>query len=540
MPPKPISGLDFGFSDAENYKRREYKNLFNNLFIKEDGALEEICRPTTSFIIGDKGTGKTAYAVYFCNNAYKKHIASIRYIRETDYKKFITLKNEKHLDLSDYASIWKVIIYLLIAEQIYERESRRTIWQKAFRKIAQLHRAIEEYHQEAFSPEIIHALQFIEEVEVAAKLIAKHAQASGAQKTKVDFSESRFQTKLLFIQKKFESAFRALKLDRNHLLFIDGIDIRPNSVPYTEYEQCIRGLANAIWEINNDFFPSIRDSPGRIRVILLLRPDIFASLGLQNQNTKIRDNSVILDWRTNYRDYRNSRLFRVADRLLSNGQEHGLFIKNGDAWNHYFPYNSPSKTEFKSYSSFIGFIRFSYHRPRDIVTMMKILQENFTSSSRDQSRSFSSKDFDHTGFRRLYADYLLGEIKDQLSFYYAKDDYEKFLGFFAYLNGKHKFSYDEYNLAYQSYLEALGRASQSMPLFMNEADEFLQFLYELNVISYVEYTEDSNDFIHWCFRERSYSNISPKVKPGHSYEIFYGLRKALNLGKKISNVPYTK
>jgi hypothetical protein len=39
--------------------------------------------------------------------------------------------------------------------------------------------------------------------------------------------------------------------------------------------------------------------------------------------------------------------------------------------------------------------------------------------------------------------------------------------------------------------------------------------------------------IHWCFRDRSYENVSPKVKAGLTYQVFYGHAKALNLGKEF-------
>lgn len=52
------------------------------------------------------------------NNDFKNTRSSLRYIRETEYQKFISLKRDKHLGLSDYASIWKVIIYLLISQQV--------------------------------------------------------------------------------------------------------------------------------------------------------------------------------------------------------------------------------------------------------------------------------------------------------------------------------------------------------------------------------------------------------------------------------------
>lgn len=93
---KNILELQLGFSDAENYRRRENKALLNKVFIRND-HLDRLCEPAISFLVGEKGTGKTAYAVYLSNNDYKNTLASIRYIRETEYQKFIALKREKHL-----------------------------------------------------------------------------------------------------------------------------------------------------------------------------------------------------------------------------------------------------------------------------------------------------------------------------------------------------------------------------------------------------------------------------------------------------------
>lgn len=108
------------------------------------------------------------------NNEYANTSSSVRYIRETEYQKFITLKNEKHLALSDYVAIWKVIIFLLLAEQIYEKEGNTSFFSK-FTKFGALYDAIKEYYLHAFSPEIIHALQFVQESKIAAELLSKHA-----------------------------------------------------------------------------------------------------------------------------------------------------------------------------------------------------------------------------------------------------------------------------------------------------------------------------------------------------------------------------
>lgn len=243
----PVTKLTLGFNDAENYKRKENKELLNKLFVRDE-ELDKILDNRISFLIGEKGTGKTAYAIYISNNSYYDNDAEVRFIRETDYKKFVKLKKEHKLDLSDYSSIWKVILLMLISQQIRESEKKVNILNK-FTKFKKLEGAIDEYYTKAFSPEIIQALQFIERSKLAAELLSKHAKASGVEDVEHSFSESRFQTNLLYIQKQFEEAISSLRLQKNHILFIDGIDIRPSDITYEEYIECINGLTNAVWEL---------------------------------------------------------------------------------------------------------------------------------------------------------------------------------------------------------------------------------------------------------------------------------------------------
>ena len=102
-----IKDLELGFADAENYKRRENKDLLNRIFIR-DSHLDLLCEPSVSFLVGEKGTGKTAYSIFLSNNNYKETSSSIRYIRETEYQKFISLiapavitANPQHTELLD-------------------------------------------------------------------------------------------------------------------------------------------------------------------------------------------------------------------------------------------------------------------------------------------------------------------------------------------------------------------------------------------------------------------------------------------------------
>lgn len=521
--------MNFGFSDAENYKRRENKEIFRSLFVKNE-YLDALLLPSTTFLIGEKGTGKTAYGIFLANNDYKNTNSTLKFIRETEYDKFVELKKTHNLRLSDYTEIWKTLILLLFCETLTKKIDS---WFFGSNRIAirNIKLAIDEFYENAFSPEIITALNFIEHSEAAVSIISKYAEVGGKISASHEQGAQKFQTNLLYMRKKFESVISTAHLEQDFLIFIDGIDIRPSGIGFNDYLECIKGLANAVWFLNNDFFSEIKDSKGRMRAVLLVRPDIFLVLGLQNPNTKLRDNSVELNWSTTYPSYRSSGIFEVIDNLLSVQQDKD--IKHGESWDHYFPFFAPIKgSSYKGDNSFIYFLRNSYYRPRDILTYLNIFKKHIPKKDCTTLESFPESYCNKREITNEYAEYLLGELRDQLVFYYNQDDYESFLQFFDFLKGKTRFNYSEYCNSHDKFIADLNSRNKNTPSFMDTADAFLQFLYELNVICYVEESEEGQKFIHWSFRERSLGKMAPKIQTHCRYEVHYGLVPALNIGKR--------
>lgn len=526
---KKIYDMNFGFSDAENYKRRENKELFKRFFVKNE-YLDALLAPSTTFLIGEKGTGKTAYGTFLANTDYKNTNAVLKFIRETEYDKFVELKRAHNLSLSDYTEIWKTLILLIFCETLSEKIESRFFGNNRA-SIRNIKNAIDEFYKNAFSPEIITALNFIEHSELAVKLLAKHAEAGGKISETFESGAQKFQTNLLYIRKKFEAVISAAHLEQDFVIFIDGIDIRPSGINFTDYLECIKGLANAVWFLNNDFFSEIKDSGGRLRSVLLVRPDIFLKLGLQNPNTKLRDNSVELDWSTTYKSYRSSGIFEVIDNLLSTQQD--IDLKIGESWDFYFPFHTPNRgSSFQEDNSFIYFLRNSYYRPRDILTYLAIFKKYVPKSDRDSLQRFNQEYCNKREITNDYAEYLLGELRDQLVFYYTQAEYEDFIQFFDFLDGKTRFGYSDYCTSHKRFIADLKKRNKSVPDFMDTPDSFLQFLYELNVICYIEESERGEKFIHWSFRERSLGKMAPKIQPNCRYEVHYGLVPALNIGQR--------
>lgn len=526
---KNIEKLNLGYSDSEDYKVRENKGLLQEYFYF-NSHMEKLMRSTTCFVIGEKGTGKTAYATYLSNNVYNNTIGCTKFIRETHYLEFLALKKSGIISISDYQRIWELLILFLLSGAIIEKFPSNVL--EKHLKFRKLKSALDSYFGSAFAPEISNGLTIVREETGSFQAAFRDNEISGQKGYSTEKTEQGFQIKITSLIREFKDAISELKLDKNVLLFIDGIDIRPHHVPFDDYLDCIKGLANATWALNMDFFANIKARKGRFRSLMLVRPDIFNSIGLQNQNSKVDSNSVNLNWVTNYYNHRASDLFALIDQMLRSQQANKIELKLGDAWDFYFPFQAKnveySRSELEN-TSFVELLRLSYYRPRDILKLMHILKEKTLALDKN-AKVFESEILRGSDLLRDYSNYLLGEIKDQMCFYYSAEEYEHFLSFFTFLKGSSRLDYSSYLQAFQSFAEA----HNNLPKFAKSANTFLQFLYDLNVIGYKETTEDGKSQFHWCFRDRTPANISPKVKIGVDYIIFKGLQKALDLGSHLT------
>lgn len=523
--PKSIESLNLGFSDAQNYTQRGNKQILSEVFVK-NAYLTKLLRPNVYYLIGEKGTGKTAYAAFLSNNEYKNNKSVLKYISGTDYEKFYELKKQHQIDVSGYVDIWKTILLLLLAKSVTDNDKVISIFNK--NNLSELMQAIDEYYNRAFAPEIVNALKIVDKSDVAAKLVCKYVELEGSRGNTLEFSEQRLQMNLFYICKKFSECLGNLKLTKNLTLYVDGIDVRPNQIPYGEYLECIKGLATACWTLNTELFANVKDSKGQFKVVLLLRPDIFNSLNLQNATNKLADNAVYLEWRTTYTDYPTSNLYKMANKLLAYSQDN----KNSDRiWEQYFDWKLPtSHSDKREYdTAFMEFLKISLSRPRDIQRILSLLQEIMLERDLGNAQKFDYTVYNSDRFQNAYSEYFLSSLKDQLSFYYSEEDYKHFRKIFDFFDDP-QFTYEQYQVAYNRYVEYILENAKEIPQFVEEPKLFMQLLYDSNVITAIE---EGGRYFHFSYREKSPSNIAPEVPYGKNieYRFHYGLYKKARMGR---------
>lgn len=511
-------------NDAIDYNYGQKRSVFIKSFYSTS-HLEKLKQNNCYYIIGEKGSGKTALALFYQLNSPDNSSGKLLSIDITQYKKFIKLKQKHMLEYSDYASIWRTTLCMLMSQFIVQKNKK---WIHKFTgKFKKIEDAIKAYDENSLLPEIDTAVSFAETLDIGEEVqIPKTAKVKGAYKSQKSETSQEIRFHLLEAEKALKKGLGDITLENDFVIFLDGLDSRPTDIGIMEFRACLQGLLDAVWQLNNQFFLTISDTKGRMRVCVLIRPDIFDNLDIPNSNSKLNDNAVILSWDTSEEVYKQSSIFEVLDKYF--------YSQNQDdrkcGWNSYFPYfDSGDNSE-----SFIELYRNTFVRPRDFFTAIKYLIRKYKSIN-NQSSHFEKNELKDPRFTKDFADYLLGEVKNHASYYISNSDFSEYINYFSYLDGAQNFSYENYKIAFSKFKRYADSKRIETRKYYDDPDTLLQFFFSINIIGYYDEPNDgSKPFIHWSFRERNLSNICPKVKTESNYMVFSGIKKALDIGKKFN------
>ncbi len=526
---KAIKDLNFGFGDGTEYGRSGEQALLNRFFVR-DADVARICAPQITFLVGEKGSGKSMCTEFLSSpegkSAYGILGKTLTIVAQNYVDVQHTIKSHE-LPERAYAEIWTTVLLLFLVDHL-RRVVPQDQWTPDLKTVSTF---IDRFYHGSFSPTVGPTLELIDDAHRAATIVAEIGSINQS------FSDSQKLPCILFLQRAFLSAITTMKDTPPVVLFIDGIDVRPDEQNYQEFIKGFAALVNAVWSVNDTVRRS--QTPVRSKLVVLVRPDILDKVGLQNLNNKMHDNAVMLDWQTDYENYDHSKLFRMADRMLASQQDGEESSRpTGWWWDKYFPYKAPYRGQFTDHS-FIPFLRYSFYRPRDIVTHLREMQRSKVDRDQGTATFFTLADFRDHRVEKEYSRHLLGEVKEGLLFHHPAAQFELFLMFFTtYLRPfmderpvygePNRFGYQTFLRAYDEFRRYLNSNGLSPGVIFQTADILLQFLYELNIICYLEdLPSRARPRYHWCFRERSYANIRPKVRPRQTYMIHYGIAEAL-------------
>lgn len=414
-----FTDLEIPFDEAENYLQANNKSKLNKLFYKDEN-FNKLLQDTTYFLVGDKGSGKTTYSAYFCNNMIEGNIRSKRYVVTVDdYNKIIQMKKEGKLNYSHYVTLWKAIILIKLFATIDDSEI--SLWggkaHKAIKDLLTMYN-FTRFSIDEFSPvSLIDNEKFVKNFGGALNVegLSLNASMETEKEQQRGLTQHVFFDSWVYFINTLLEGLSKLRLKNNHYLFIDGIDSRPTDIKFDDYKKCVYPLVRAVYEINAEILSKVKDrNKGRLQVILLTRLDIFVNSGLGNPGSKLSDNAAFLNWGQLKEDcYDKSGIYALVNNIINSNSvgEEKL------TWNNFF--NFRIKRDGQEFDSFAYFLRTTTARPRDFVKILKIVQEQcIRQSANNPTQDMVKSDL----FMRSYSTYFTDSIRTMLSFYYDPQD----------------------------------------------------------------------------------------------------------------------
>lgn len=482
--------IDFPYDEADNYLTSNNKNKFNRFFYKGD-IFETLKKDTTYYLIGDKGSGKTAYSVYYCNNNVEGNIHSKIYqLTVDDYNKIIQMKADHKLDYTNYVTLWKAIILIKICSSISSNEVS-LFGKKGFKKIENLLKRYKftEFTLDSFSPtSFMDSIEFSSNhsLEIEKSNINPSISQSKTKSNQVSYEKSIYTDNWVTFINEITDEISKLRLSNNHYLFIDGIDSRPSDIDFESYSSCVYPLIRAVYEVNTTIFSRIKDrNKGRLQIILLSRLDIFLQAGLSNPGSKLRDNCAYIDWNTKDDNYENSKIYSLVNNILSQ-QDNTL------NWKSFFDYNISRGND--SFYSFTYFLRLTTGKPRDFIKILKILQELCKHSNNQPDAAIIEDD----EFQKAYSTYFIDKLRTALSFTYKTEEIDELFSFLRSL-GKRYMKKSELEIVYNNY---------------NHKDKLIQSFKDFNGLLKLLFDNDmicvreKNGIFRWKYKETSVVNYN--------------------------------
>jgi hypothetical protein len=457
-------------------------------------------------------------AVYLHNNDYKQTKADHVFIRNTEIKELENLRKNGRLALPDEVLLWETTLLLRVARLI-DGEILDNGWVEKYSLLKKIKSSLEKYYEERQNPEIKIDIEILKNYELTGKVAKAGGDISGALGRKVTEKFIHFRDLVYAANTSLKNALAKAKYRKRVIVFLDGLDNRSEGINPAQYTGTLASLGTAVWNLNADFFSNIRDTSYRPKIVLLMRPEVVELVGLSNVSLKMRDNAVELNWLVNDEaKYKDSRLFKLVSHIIA-AQQADIPEDPEAAWRHYFNFSYMGR------DSFVGLLRKSYHRPRDLLSYIEFMRIAAGPADVFQSDHFSAPDTE-----RKFSEYLLAEIRNGLEYSLRKSERDLIPLFFKSFNGKRKVTYQEYSDIHDKFsLDCQRRGILLEGSIFSNKDRLLQLLFENNILAYIEGTSD-RAYVRWFFRERTLGDPVPKVEFDVVYVVHDGLSKALDVG----------
>ena len=362
--------INFGMSDADTEAERSPKN-FSEVFFDPNNYLDELLNGYKYIIRGRKGDGKTAYGAKIAlDSNYKPYYAWQRSLINFNNTTFSEIKTYGELGGNPYISFWKCVLMIEFVSMINKFEP--TVQE-------------DKYSSLVYS---LHRIGFLAPDNDIVTTINRLVETNTSFELKSTFGHKR----------KNESEERISGAEDIYNAIFNTI----NTLYFNkDFYYIIDGLDDILHIINRSFSKKTLN----VKIILLIRDDIW-NLCRDPNLTKIqRDSSIRLNWSLD-EDVYNSNLLKLVEKRVNlvAGKENSL----------------PDLIRQVFTESFAGKNTLDYvldniiYRPRDILQFFVEAQKHY------KHRMFNESDVQAI-LKNYSTDYFLDALKDELTGFFPNN-----------------------------------------------------------------------------------------------------------------------
>lgn len=498
-----VKRIDFGDIDGL------YDSNIENYFL-DNSYWEKIVEDRTFFVIGRKGTGKSAIYNWIEKRSKNRGaLISNLSFKDFPFEKLLKLSDDDFSRPNQYQSIWRNIILSELASLIVK--DVLAIQNEQFKEL-------ERYVAHVFGDDIIDLHKQITKnaTKNTSGIFIKHARYG----TDVGLNKGKERGVEVSLGDEFSNITKINR--RLELIVIDYLIAYPGTTHFIvqfdqlddnytqyqkldEYKQSIISLFKVIYDLNQ----SLKSKNVKAKIIAYLRSDIFNSIdAFDSESARWDRHKLSLNWSiVNKNDWDNPALLRLINKRISTSLAD---VSESEAFRTVFDNRVIKLTEnYREIDIFKYIIHRSFHRPRDIVQFCIKIQEDIEKSDTYYFRTIKDAE-------KEYSLWLLSELANEIAVQ-VKELESLYL--FLRLMGAGTFNLTDFKSRYKSYEEKIGMESEIL----------LKYLYSFGIILNVNYRKDYTEYFSVIRNDKSTFNRDLKIQihPG----FWKGLHTSTYIGK---------
>jgi Cdc6-like AAA superfamily ATPase len=383
-------------------------------------VVDRLSKGKKSYVIGRKGTGKTAISQYLASSAGEGEFAQKLSFKNFPFNTLYELEDSGFTSPNQYITLWKYLIYSSICKMLSRNKSVDLGSRQKLQKL------FNDDLESAFPSAVAKWTGLNFDIKILGNGIGVGANKNSSGDRKIEISER------VEILEKF--IFGLVGSDK-YLILFDELDedykdiIEPEK--YDKYTELLTSLFKAVQDVRSRF----RDR--KVYPIVFLRDDIYDILQDPDKN-KWTDFKVELDW--NRESIKNMLAFRISRAIDENSEPKSF----ESVWKEVFDKGQVRYGDraSKSMPIFEYITRSTQNRPRDYIRYIQVCASQALEEGREKiTPQIVKKE------GKSFSNYLKTEIEDEI--HGAIPEIKRILNLFTKLR-KQTLSIGEFRELYES------------------------------------------------------------------------------------------